>query len=113
MRKLVPILLVVALVVAACGGRSSVVAATVDGTEITVGDVEDLIEPEGSTIPKDLFARFLGFEVQWEIINVAASKQFASDFTDEEVVAEADRIYDTANVDVTREEFVASQGVTE
>ena len=113
MRKLVPILLVVALVVAACGGRSSVVAATVDGTEITVGDVEDLIEPEGSTIRKDLFARFLGFEVQWEIINVAASKQFAIDFTDEEVVAEADRIYDTANVDVTREEFVASQGVTE
>ena len=113
MRKLVPILLVVALVVAACGGRSSVVAATVAGTEITVGDVEDLIEPEGSTIPKDQFARFLGFEVQWEIINVAASKQFAIDFTDEEVVAEADRIYDTANVDVTREEFVASQGVTE
>lgn len=113
MKKLVPILLLVALGVAACGGGSSAVIATVDGTDITVDDVESLIEPEGSLIPKEDFAQFLGFEVQWEIINAAASEQFDIEFTEEEVEAEADRIYDTANVDVTREEFVASQGVTE
>ena len=76
MKKLVPILLLVALVVAACGGSSSAVAATVDGTEKTVGEVEAQIEVEGSAIPKDQFAQFLGFVIQWEIINVAASDQF-------------------------------------
>lgn len=113
MKKLVPILLVVALVVAACGSGSNVVAATVDRTEITVGNVEALLDIEGSTIPKDQFAQFLGFAVQWEVINVAASEQYGIDFTDEEVAAEADRIYEATNVNETREEFVASRGVTE
>lgn len=113
MKKLVPILLLVALVVAACGGSSSALAATVDGTEKTVGEVEAQIEVEGSTIPKDQFAQFLGFVIQWEIINVAASDQFDIEFTDEEVVAEADRIYEGANQGETREDFVASRGVTE
>ncbi len=113
MRKLVPILLLVALVAAACGGGSSTVAATVDGTEITVDDVEALIDVEGSIIPKDQFAQFLGFEVQWEVINVAAAEQFGIGFTEEEVIAEADRIYETANADETREEFLANREVTE
>ncbi len=113
MKKLVPILLLLALVLSACSGGSSAVAATVNGTDITVGDVESLIDPEESTIPKDQFAQFLGFEVQWEVINVAASEQFGIGFTDEEVAAEADRIYETANADEPRDEFLASRGVTE
>jgi parvulin-like peptidyl-prolyl isomerase len=113
LKKLVPILLLVALVVAACGSGSNVVAATVDGTDITVGDVEALLDVEGSTIPKDQFAQFLGFAVQWEVINVAASEQYGIEFTDDEVAAEADRIYEATNADETREEFVASRGVTE
>ncbi|MEE9179097.1 MAG: hypothetical protein V3U46_11775, partial [Acidimicrobiia bacterium] len=67
MKKLVPSLLLVALVAAACGSGSSTVAATVDGTEITDTDVEGLIDVEGSIIPKDQFAQFLGFEIQWEV----------------------------------------------
>lgn len=114
MKKLVPILLLVALVISACGsGGSAAVAATVDGTDISVGDVESLIEPEGSTIPKDQFAQFLGFEIQWEVINVAAGEQFDIEFTDEEIAAEAERIYEGAGTDETREEFVSSRGVTE
>ncbi len=113
MKKLVPILLLVALVAAACGSGSSTVAATVDGTEITDTDVEGLIDVEGSIIPKDQFAQFLGFEIQWEVINTAAAEQFGIEFTDEEVIAEADRIYETANADETREEFLVNRGVTE
>ncbi len=113
MKKLVPILLLVALVAAACGSGSSALAATVDGTEITDTDVEGLIDVEGSIIPKDQFAQFLGFEIQWEVINNAAAKQFGIEFTDEEVIAEADRIYETANADETREEFLVNRGVTE
>ncbi|MFV1960886.1 MAG: peptidylprolyl isomerase [Acidimicrobiia bacterium] len=113
MKKLVPILVLLALGLSACGGGSSTVAATVNGTDITVGDVESLIDPEESTIPRDQFSQFLGLEVQWEVINVAASEQFGIGFTDEEVAAEADRIYETANADEPREEFLASRGVTE
>ena len=113
MKRLVPILLLVALVAAACGSGSSTVAATVDGTEINDADVEGLIDVEGSIIPKDQFAQFLGFEIQWEIINAAAAEQFGIEFTDEEVIAEADRIYAIANADETREEFLANRGVTE
>ncbi len=113
MKKLVPILLLVTLVAAACGSGSSTLAATVDGTEITDTDVEGLIDVEGSIIPKDQFAQFLGFEIQWEVINTAAAEQFGIEFTDEEVIAEADRIYETANADETREEFLVNRGVTE
>lgn len=113
MKKLVPILLLVALVATACGSGSSTLAATVDGTEITDTDVEGLIDVEGSIIPKDQFAQFLGFEIQWEVINTAAAEQFGIEFTDEEVIAEADRIYETANADETREEFLVNRGVTE
>jgi parvulin-like peptidyl-prolyl isomerase len=113
LKKLVPILLLVALVAAACGSGSSALAATVDGTEITDTDVEGLIDVEGSIIPKDQFAQFLGFEIQWEVINNAAAEQYGIEFTDEEVIAEADRIYETANADETREEFLVNRGVTE
>ena len=113
MKKLVPILLLVALVAAACGSGSSTLAATVDGTEITDTDVEGLIDVEGAIIPKDQFAQFLGFEIQWEVINTAAAEQFGIQSTDEEVIAEADRIYETANADETREEFLVNRGVTE
>ena len=88
MKKLVSMLLLVALVVAACGSGSSVVAATVDGTDITVGEVDALLEVEGSTIPKDQFAQFLGFAVQWEVISVAAKEQYGIELTDEEVAAD-------------------------
>jgi parvulin-like peptidyl-prolyl isomerase len=72
-----------------------------------------LIDVEGSIIPKDQFAQFLGFEIQWEVINNAAAEQYGIEFTDEEVIAEADRIYETANADETREEFLVNRGVTE
>lgn len=112
MKKLLPILLLTALVLAACGSGGAV-AATVDGTDITVGDVENLVDTGGSTIALDQFAQFLGFEIQWQIVEVAARDEFGIDITDDEISAEADRIYETANQGESREEFVASRGVTE
>lgn len=112
MKKLVPILLLLALVLSACGG-SNAVAASVDGVDITVGEVESLIEVEGSTIPVDQFAQFLGFEIQWQVVEVAAIEDYGIEITEGEITAEADRIYEEANQGETREEFVASRGVTE
>lgn len=113
LKKLVPILLLFALVLTACGGGSNAVAATVDGVDITVGEVEGLIDVEGSTIPVDQFAQFLGFEIQWQVVEVAAMEDYGVEITEGEITAEADRIYNEAGQGQSREEFVASRGVTE
>ena len=113
MKKLVSLVVLAALVFAACGGASNTVAASVNGTDITLGEVRDLIEIEGSTIPKDQFAQFLGFEIQWEIVEQAAAQEWGIEITEGEIDAESDRIYDSTNVDETREEFTANRGVTE
>lgn len=115
MKKLVSLLVLAALVLAACGSGSNATAATVDGEDITVGDVEALIDPgEDAEIPKATFAQFLGFEIQQRIVSNAAEEEFGIAITDDEALAEADVIFEEANVEgVTREEFLTTNGVTE
>jgi len=115
LKKLASILLITALALAACGGASSEVAATVNGTDITVGDVEANIDPQEGTISKEMFAQFLGFEIQWVILDEALDERFEGiEFTEEEVEAEADRIFEEANAaDETREEFLTARSITE
>lgn len=114
MKKLLSLVVLGALVLAACGGGSGAVAATVDGHDVTVGQVEALIEPDGGTIPKDQFAQFLGFQIQWHVINDAADADYGITVTEEEVSAEADRIVEEASAEgQARDEFLAERGVTE
>ena len=114
MKKLASLLVLAALVLAACGGGSSAVAATVNGEDITVGDVEALIDiGEESTIPKETFTQFLGFDIQWRIVGKAAEEEFGIVVTDEETSAEADGIFEENAPDLTREEFLETNGVTE
>ena len=114
MKKLVYALAATALVLAACGGPSNAVAATVDGTGITVGEVESLISSEESTIPKEQFAQFLSFQIQWDIIAQAANDEWGIEVTEAEIDAEADRIFESAAGEgESREDFLASRGVTE
>jgi peptidyl-prolyl cis-trans isomerase C len=113
LKKLLPLFLLLALVLAACSPGSGSVAATIDGDDVTVRQVEDLIDTEESTIPKDAFAQFLGFEIQWRIIESAAMDEFDIEISEDEITAEADRIYESTNQGESREEFVASRGVTE
>ncbi len=115
MKKLVSISMLVALVLSACGGSSGATAATVNGTDITVGDVEALIDPgTDSTIAKDTFAQFLGFEIQWEVVIAAAQEEFEISISDEEIQAEADRIFsENASEGQSREDFLSGNMVTE
>ncbi|HEX9761686.1 MAG TPA: peptidylprolyl isomerase [Acidimicrobiia bacterium] len=114
MKKLPGLLLAIALVVAACGGGTGALAATVNGTNITVGDVESLIHLEEGTIPKAQFAEFLGFQIQWAVVEQSVLDEYGIEVTEEEVLAEADRIFEEFSAeDETREEFTASRGVTE
>lgn len=112
MKKLIPLILL-GLLPVACGGGGAL-AATVDGEEVTVADVEELIDTSGEAVARDQFAQFLAFEIQWRIINKAAEEDYGLDFTDEEVAAEADSIIEEVAAEgQTREEFLAERGVTE
>lgn len=113
MKKLLPLFASLALVLAACSPGSGLVAASIDGDDVTVGQVEELIDTEESTIPKDAFAQFLSFAIQWRIIEAAALADYDIEIPEEETSAEADRIYETTNQGESREEFVSSRGVTE
>jgi len=111
LKRLIPALLALAL--AACGSGDNTVAATVDGTEIAVGDVESLIHSEEAVIAVEQFAQVLGLKIQWEIMEAAAVGEFDLSFTDDEVAAEADRIYETSAGGMERDEFLTTGGVTE
>ena len=113
MKKLVSIAALAAVVLAACGGGSNAIAATLSGVEITVGEVEALIDPAEALITKEEFAQFLGFEIQWRVVKGATKAQWGIEITEGEIDAEADRIYETANAEETREDFLANRNVTE
>lgn len=114
MKKLLSLVVFGAVLLAGCGGGSGDVAATVDGTDVTVGDVEALIESEGATVPKEQFAEFLAVAIQWNILFDAAEADYGVTVTDDEVAEEATRLYeDLAGEEQTREDFLAERGVTE
>jgi parvulin-like peptidyl-prolyl isomerase len=113
MKKLVSLVVLGSMVLVACGGGSATVAATVDGTEVTVGDVETLIDSEESTIPVDQFSQYLAFAIQWNILFNAAARDFGVSVPDEEVEEEANRLYEQLSGEESREEFLSSRGITE
>ena len=114
MKKLSSLVTVSALVLAACGGGAGSIAATVDGIPITVGDVNDMIHVETGTVTKEQFAEFLGFHIQWSVLERALRDEYGIEFSEEEIAAEADRIYNEfANPGESREDFTANREVTE
>jgi len=114
LKKYASILLVVALAVSACGSGSGV-AATVNGEDITVEDVEALLIPtEGTTIPKEEFAAALGFLVQQQVVADAAEAEFGITIEDSEIATEADALVEESSTEgQTREDFLESQQITE
>jgi parvulin-like peptidyl-prolyl isomerase len=114
LKKYLSLIAVAGFILASCGGGSGAVAATVNGEDITVGDVEALIDTgEESTIPKETFSQFLGFDIQWRIVGRAAEEEFGIVVDDDEATAEADAIFEANAQDLTREEFLETNGVTE
>lgn len=114
MRKLLCLLVAGAVSLAACGSGSGAVVSTVNGHDVTVGEVEALFDSDGATISKDEFAGFLSYQIQWLIVNEAAEVDYGLTTTEDEVTAEADRIYDqVATEGDSREDFLAGNGVTE
>lgn len=113
-KKLLYLLVLGAVILAACGGDSGSVAATVDGQDVTVSDVEALIDSEGETVPIENFAQFLGLQIQWNVVEEAAEAEYDIIASDDEVSAETDRLFEQFAVEgQTREDFLSASGVTE
>ncbi len=111
MKKLSSILVTGAVVLSACSGPS--VAATVNGVELSVADIEALIYIEDGTISKPEFAEQLTAEIVRMIMVEAAAADYGVEFTEAEIDAEVDRIYSqNAAADQSLEEFVAASGAT-
>lgn len=113
MKKLLTLVVAGAALLAACGSGGGV-AATVNGTDITVSDVDALIDSGGATIPTEQFAQYLTAAIQFDIFFDAAEADFGVSATDEEIEAEAQRLFEElATSGETREDFLSSRGVTE
>jgi len=114
LKKLSSLLVLGALVMTACGG-SNEVAANVDGTDVTVGDVEALVDKaDDAVITKEEFASFLSFNIVLDIFTRKADADFGISFTDEEIAAEADEIVTAELAEgQTREDFLLTNEITE
>lgn len=113
MRRL-PVLLVLLLALGACSGGASGTVATVDGTGISLAEVEALSASAGA-VPKEQFVQNLTNTIVEEILVSAAADDFDISFTDEEVDAEAADIEEqvVAQTGSDWETFLESQGLTE
>ncbi|HEU5112574.1 MAG TPA: peptidylprolyl isomerase [Acidimicrobiia bacterium] len=115
MKKHAILLIIAALALAACGsgGSGGGVAATVNGDDITVEEVEALITGDGEEIPKADFAGALGFLVQQHIVSDAAETELGIVIPEDEITAEATALFEESANGQTREEFLEAQGITE
>jgi parvulin-like peptidyl-prolyl isomerase len=105
--------LVLVVVLAACGGGAGGVAATVNGVEISVSQVEAMRVSEEATVDKVVFAQDLTAAILDVVLVSAAKDEFSIEPTTEEIAVKKDELATqllTAQ-GVTVEEFFATQGL--
>jgi peptidyl-prolyl cis-trans isomerase C len=112
-------LLTIALLVAACGGGAAgEVAATVNGTEITVAEVQAMrIPTDGGedTIDKEVFATDLTGAIIDLVVVESVRTEFAIDPTEAEVeakIAQMTELISTAQ-GITLADFLQNEGLTD
>jgi parvulin-like peptidyl-prolyl isomerase len=101
------------LVVGACGGANGV-AATVNGTEITVARVEAMRVSEGGSVAKDLFAQDLTNAIVELVVLAAADSQFGIVASDTEVEAKYQELKTQIEAQgISLEDFLSQRGLPE
>lgn len=97
MKRLIILVLALALVLAACGGSGDT-AATVNGTEISSVDIESMLGEALDPTPENK-AQALTTLIQWEATEQAAAEQFDYRPTDDEVEAQVVQVVAQAGAD--------------
>ncbi|MGB9357828.1 MAG: peptidylprolyl isomerase [Acidimicrobiia bacterium] len=112
MKRLLILLAVLALTAAACSGSSST-AATVNGTDITTGDVDDLFyEPEEDLSDQEM-AGYLSTLIQWTAIEQAAEADLGFEATQEDIDAEVETILFDQGYAGDLDGFLEEQNISE
>lgn len=111
MNRLVPLLVALGLVLAACGG-SSEIAASVGDTDILVADVEQLALGGDADPSSQAISQSLTTLITWSIADQAAAEQFGYAPTDEEVQEQIDAVLGTAGYD-SLGDMAEAEGVAE
>ncbi len=112
MKRLLLLIAALGLVLAACGGSSST-AATVDGTDVTVDDVNGLFYETEGEFTDEQFAGYLSTLIQWTAIEQRAESELEFVATDEAIAAEIDSILLETGYAGDLETFTAEQNVSE
>jgi parvulin-like peptidyl-prolyl isomerase len=104
----------VVFAVSACGGGGGgATAATVDGTEISVSDVEAVPFQSNGAMPQNEFAQYLTLLIQWQVIEDAAADEFDIAPTEQEVETELQTFLDEQTGGMAVAEFAELQGISE
>ncbi|MDJ0923254.1 MAG: peptidylprolyl isomerase [Acidimicrobiia bacterium] len=111
MKRYLSAVFVLAIMGAGCGS-SGTVAATVNGTDITVEDINGLVFGDAALADEE-FTQLLGIAVQWGIVADAAEEEFGISPTDDEVAEQADLFFAEQGGDMTFEEFLEDRNVSE
>jgi foldase protein PrsA len=112
MKRLLILLAVLALTAAACSGSSST-AATVNGTDITTGDVDDLFYEPEEDLTDEQMAGYLSTLMQWTAIEQEAEAELDFEATQEQIDAEVETILFEAGYAGDLEGFLETQNVSE
>lgn len=112
MRKTL-VVLVVALAIAACGSGGGGVAATVNGINITVAEIQSMRVSDAATVDKATFASDLTDAIIDRAVVNAAKEEFSIEPSDAEIQAKVDDLRSEIEEaqGVTVEEFFASQNL--
>lgn len=113
MKRLLLLIAVLAVVLAACGGGSSSTAATVNGTDITVDDVEGLFNEVDGEFTDEQFALHLGTLISWLAIEQRAEAELDFVASEEEIDAEVELILAETGYEGDLEAFMTEQNVSE
>lgn len=109
MKRLIAIVAVLALVLAACGS-SDETAATVNGEAVSAALVEEFAGGEDAS--DQARAQALATLIQWSITEQAAAEQFSYDPTDDEIQTEVDAVVASAGV-ASLAELAENEGIPE
>ena len=112
MKRLFILIAVLALVLAACGGSSST-AATVDGTDITTGDIDGLFYEVDEDLTEEQTAPYLSTLIQWTAVEQRAASDLGFAPTEEEIDAEIETILFDTGYGGDLDGFLEEQNVSE
>ena len=111
MKRLLILITVLALTAAACSGSSST-AATVNGTNITTGDVDDLFYAPEEDLSNEQMAGYLSTLIQWTAIEQKAETDLGFEATQEQIDAEIETILFDAGSPGDLDGFLETQNIS-